>query len=114
MRPGITVRPWRSTTRGAGPAILRMYAELPTARIFPSYMASASRTEKRSSTVRILPLTRIVSGVCAQALPVRMHRAKIAANRLLILAIVLQEIGARPVVYLFHCLRPEGLGTVDQ
>ena len=62
IRPGITVRPSRSITRVCGPASLRTSAVVPVAAMRPSRMASAWRTDACESTVRILPLMRIVSG----------------------------------------------------
>ncbi len=48
-----------------GPASFLIAAVVPSAAIFPSGTASACLTENFESTVRILPLTRIVSAGCA-------------------------------------------------
>ena len=45
MRPGMTVRPCRSITRDRGPASLRISADVPSATMRPSRIASASRTD---------------------------------------------------------------------
>ena len=70
IKPGMTVRPWRSMTRACAPAILRISDEVPTATILPPLTSSASTVENCESAVRILPLSKIV---CANDAP--------AANR---------------------------------
>src|SRR5262245_38546860 len=67
MSPGITVRRLRSITRVCGPLSLSVSAAVPTATIRPPRIASDSAMLKRSSTVTILPLTRMVSAGCACA-----------------------------------------------
>src|SRR5262245_24858152 len=67
IRPGMTVRPARSTTRVPLPASARISAERPTAMILPSRTASASATGAAASSVTILPLSRTVSASCACA-----------------------------------------------
>ncbi len=56
VRPGVTVRPFRSIWRVAGPASLRTSSFVPTAVNLSPVMATACAYENRSSTVTILPL----------------------------------------------------------
>src|SRR6185503_20451180 len=65
MSPGITVRPRSSITFVAPPASLRMSALAPTATMRCPLIATACAIVKRSSTVTILPPTRIVSAISA-------------------------------------------------
>src|SRR5262245_29213296 len=67
IRPGMTVRPLRSMARVCGPLSLPMSAAVPVATMRPERMASACVIVKRSSTVTILPLMRMVSAGCAFA-----------------------------------------------
>src|SRR5262245_36955565 len=67
MSPGITVRRLRSMVRVCGPLSRSVSAAVPTATIRPPRIASDSAMVKRSSTVTILPLVRMVSAGCACA-----------------------------------------------
>jgi hypothetical protein len=80
VSPGITVRPPRSISfaRLAGELLHR--GEAPVARILPSPIATACCVEKSLSTVRMLPLNRIVSAVCADAMPAGDVTMKAAAK----------------------------------
>ncbi len=61
-----------------------MSAVLPSASILPPCIERASRTEKRSSTVRIFPFTRTVSGVCAHTGKIRLKRTRVQQTIVLI------------------------------
>src|ERR1700730_13376700 len=67
VSPGITVRPPRSISFALSPASFLIAAVVPDASTWPCPIASACRTEKSLSTVRILPLKRMVSAVWAEA-----------------------------------------------
>ena len=73
MRPGITVLPCKSILRVSGPVSRMMSRVLPTATSRSPFTASASATEKRSSTVTTLPWVRIRSAgvVCPWAAPIQ-------------------------------------------
>jgi hypothetical protein len=62
------------------PASFLIAAEVPVARILPSPIATACCVEKSLSTVRILPLKRIVSAVWADAMPAGDVTMKAAAK----------------------------------
>src|SRR5688572_2011639 len=69
IRPGVAVRPARSTTFVCSLACFRAPAVVPTKTIRPSVMATASAIESRASTVIIVPFTRMRSAeaVCCTA-----------------------------------------------
>src|SRR6185312_7099948 len=81
VSPGITVRPPRSISFAPLPASSFIAAEAPGARILPSPIATACCVEKSLSTVRILPLKRIVSAVWAEATPAGEVTMKAAAKQ---------------------------------
>ena len=59
LKPGMSTRPCRSTCDCA--EYFFTISSPPTARILPSFTTTAERIEKLSSTVRTLPLCRIMS-----------------------------------------------------
>src|SRR5512138_2249968 len=65
MRPGMTVLPWRSTTRVVGDAYRRMSSDVPTPTNLPSFTATACTMVNALSTVMMLPLTYTVSALGA-------------------------------------------------
>src|SRR6478609_2657140 len=67
IKPGTTVRPSRSIMRVPAPANARTSAEVPTATILPSRMASASAVGMAASRVTIFPLSRTVSAFWPKA-----------------------------------------------
>ena len=62
MKPGIRVAPARSRVPVPGPFMPSISSLLPTARIKPSFTATASALGCPASTVTMFPLTMINSG----------------------------------------------------
>src|SRR5215468_375557 len=101
MSPGITVRRLRSMTRVCGPLSLSVSAVVPTATMRVPRIASDSAMVKRSSTVTILPLMRMVSAGCACAAVPSPTKSATAAARMIELRIIplpLNLIGGRSLV----------------
>ena len=81
MRPGITVRPFASITLVFASASLRMSALLPVATMRWFLIASACAMVKRSSTVMILPLSKIVSTAPTQGENKKLNKNKYLQDR---------------------------------